>query len=108
MSQFLDIASWISIVAGSIFCIIGGIGLIRLPDFYSRLHAGGITDTAGAGLVLFGLILQAGLTLVAVKLVMLFFFALIAGPTAVHALAKASFRHGDKPVLHDGGGAPSN
>ncbi len=108
MSQFLEIASWISLVAGSIFCLIGGIGLVRLPDFYSRLHAGGVTDTMGAGLILFGLMLQAGWTLVTVKLIMIFVFALIAGPTAVHALAKAAFRHGDKPILHDGGDEQSN
>jgi len=108
VSAFLDIASWVALVAGSIFCIIGGIGLIRLPDFYSRLHGGGIIDTMGAGLVLLGLTLQAGFTLIAVKLIMLFAFSLIAGPTAVHALAKAAYRSGTKPLLHDEGTESSN
>ena len=108
MSVFLDMVSWIALVAGAIFCIIGGIGLIRLPDFYSRLHGGGITDTLGAGLVLLGLMIQAGFTLVAVKLIMLFAFSLIAGPTAVHALAKAAYRSGVKPLLHDEEAGESN
>ena len=68
--DFLNIASWGLLLAGSFFCIVGGIGLIRLPDFFARIHGAGITDTLGASLVLAGLMVQAGLTLVTVKLVM--------------------------------------
>jgi len=52
MQLLLDIASWVFLLTGSFFAVVGGIGLLRLPDFYSRIHAGGITDTMGAGLIL--------------------------------------------------------
>ena len=65
----VDIISWVLLMAGSLFCLIGGLGIHRLPDFYSRMHGAGITDTLGAALVLTGLMVQAGLTLITVKLV---------------------------------------
>ena len=67
----LDLISAGLLAAGSIFVLIGGFGLIRLPDFYTRLHAAGITDTLGAELILLGLMFQAGLSLVTVKLILL-------------------------------------
>lgn len=108
MSAFLGAVSWAALVAGGVFCIIGGIGLIRLPRFYSRLHGGGIVDTMGSGLILFGLALQAGWTLVTFKLALLFFVALLAGPTSTHALSKAALRAGVKPMISEGGDEPSN
>ena len=62
------------LAAGSIFVLIGAFGLIRLPDFYTRLHAAGITDTLGAELILLGLMFQAGLSLVTVKLILISLF----------------------------------
>ena len=56
----VDVASWICLLAGSMFCLIGGVGMLRLPDFYTRGHAAGVTDTLGAGLILLGLMFQAG------------------------------------------------
>ena len=64
MSLLVDVISWACILSGSFFAVVGGIGIVRLPDFYTRLHGGGITDTMGAGLILLGLMFQAGLTLV--------------------------------------------
>ncbi len=55
----LDLASWVLISLGAVFSILGCVGLIRLPDFYSRTHAGGLTDTLGATFLLIGLALQA-------------------------------------------------
>jgi len=101
MGAFVDILSWVSLLLGSFFCIVGGLGLIRLPDFYSRMHGGGITDTLGAGLVLVGLMIQGGLSLVTVKLILILFFALMASPTATHAVAKAAFSSGLKPQIDD-------
>jgi multicomponent Na+:H+ antiporter subunit G len=95
----VDIFGWIFIVAGSVFVIIGGIGLLRLPDFYSRIHAAGITDTMGAWLILIGLMFSAGWSLVTAKLVMLLFFLLLTSPLASHALAKAAFMRGLKPMI---------
>ena len=94
MISILDIVSWVSLIAGSIFCIIGATGLLRVPDFWTRTHAAGVTDTMGAGLILVGLMFQAGLSLVAVKLVMILVFLYIAGPTAGHALYRAAHGYG--------------
>ena len=71
MAVVIDILSWILLLAGAGFMLVGGIGVLRLPDVYMRAHAGGITDTLGAGLVLMGLMVQGGLSLVTVKLVMI-------------------------------------
>jgi multicomponent Na+:H+ antiporter subunit G len=91
--------SWSFIAAGSIFVLIGGLGLLRLPDFYTRIHAAGITDTMGAWLILIGLMFHSGWTLVTVKLVMLLFFLAATSPLASHALAKAAFLRGLEPML---------
>lgn len=96
------ILAWTSgalVVLGSVFAVIGGIGVIRLPDFFSRMHGAGITDTLGAGLILIGLMLQAGVTLVTVKLVMILIFLWFTSPTATHALAKSALMSGLKPHL---------
>jgi multicomponent Na+:H+ antiporter subunit G len=90
--------SWLFLVSGSVFIIIGGLGLLRLPDFYTRIHAASITDTVGAWLVLLGLMLQAGLNLVMVKLLLILVFLLLTSPLASHALAKAAFLRGVKPL----------
>lgn len=95
----MDIASWILLVAGGFFCIVGAVGLHRMPDFYTRVHAAGVTDTVGAGLVLIGLILQAGWTLVAAKLVIIGLLLFLSSPTAAHAIAKAALGRGLQPLL---------
>lgn len=89
-----DILGWIFLLAGAAFVVVGGIGLIRLPDFFSRLHAVSVPDTLGAGLISAGLICQAGLSLVSLKLLLILLFLLFTGPTATHALAKAAL-HGE-------------
>ena len=99
MSLILDIVSWAAILTGSVFALIAGIGLLRLPDFFSRVHAVGIQDTLANGLILFGLVLQSNEWLVALKLVLVFVFVLITGPTATHALARAALHVGFRPPL---------
>lgn len=94
MTPVLDILSWLSLIVGSVFCIIGAAGLLRMPDFWTRTHAAGITDTMGAGLILVGLMFQAGLSLISVKLVMILAFLYLAGPTAGHALYRAAHGYG--------------
>jgi multicomponent Na+:H+ antiporter subunit G len=94
MAALLDGLSWALLIGGSLFAMIGGLGLLRFPDFYSRMHGGGITDTMGAGLILSGLALQSGLSLVTVKLAMILFFLLVTSPTSAHALAQAARAHG--------------
>lgn len=96
--MIFDILSWIFLVAGGLLGVIGGIGIHRFPDFFTRLHAAGITDTLCAALILLGLGFQAGLTLVSVKLFLIFAFLFFTSPTASHSLANAAIHSGLKPV----------
>ena len=97
-----EIAIWFCLVAGSIFCVIGGIGIIRMPDFYTRSHAASITDTLGATLILLGLGLYSGMNLVSVKLAFVLFLLYVTSPTAAHALVKAAYSKGlDAPDVED-------
>ncbi|HSN54603.1 MAG TPA: monovalent cation/H(+) antiporter subunit G [Candidatus Sulfomarinibacteraceae bacterium] len=98
MAHPVEVLSWVLILAGSVFVVIGGVGLLRLPDFYTRIHAAGITDTLGSWLIVIGLILHEGLTLNAAKLVMLLFLLLATSPLASHALAKAAYLRGLDPL----------
>ncbi len=97
--MIVDIASWTCLVIGSFFCIVGGVGLLRLPDFFSRMHGTGVSDTLGAGFVLVGLMLQGGLTLVTAKLVMILAILLLTSPTGSHAVAKGARMAGLQPLL---------
>ena len=106
MSIVVDIASWALLLGGSLFVLAGGIGILRLPDVYTRAHAAGMTDTLGAGLILIGLMLQAGLTMVTVKLILILVFIAFTSPTSTHALIHAAFSGGVEPVL-DGDAADS-
>ncbi len=93
----LAIVSGGLLLAGAFFVLVGGIGVFRLPDFYTRLHGGGVTDTLGAGLILVGLMFQAGLTLATIKLVMILIFLLVTSPTSCHALAQSARAQGLEP-----------
>jgi multicomponent Na+:H+ antiporter subunit G len=103
----IDIVSWTLLLSGSFFAITGGIGLLRLPDFYCRMHGGGITDTMGATLILTGLMFQSGLNAITLKLILILFFLLVTSPTAGHALAKAALASGLKPQLEQAEDEPS-
>ena len=105
MSAVVDAASWLLLVAGGLFAIVGAVGLLRMPEFFTRVHAASVTDTLGAGLILLGLILQAGWTLVAVKLVIIGLLIFFTSPAATHALVSAALARGLKPKLD--GEAPS-
>ena len=76
MALLLDIVGWSLLALGSVMLLIGGIGLVRLPEVFSRMHAAGIIDTLGAGAILAGLMIEAGLTLVTVKLTLIVIFIL--------------------------------
>ncbi len=107
MSAWLDALSWVCLVGGGFFCVVGAVGMLRMPDFYTRMHAASVIETLGAGLILLGLMLQAGFTLVAVKLMIVGMLIFFASPTATHALARAAMARGLKPVLSDKETAPS-
>ncbi len=91
--------SAVLVLAGLLFVLAGAIGVLRLPDFYTRIHAAGLTDTLGAALVLLGLIVKAGFTLLAAKLALVALFLFLTSPTAAHAIAHAAHRAGLEPML---------
>ena len=97
MDMLLDILSWALLAGGSFFIIVGNIGLVRLPDLFTRMHAASLVDTLGAGLFIAGLMVQAGLTLISVKLLLMLVFVFFASPTASYALANAALSQGVKP-----------
>lgn len=99
MSVAVDILSWACLLGGVAFSIIGGIGLLRLPDLFTRMHGAGVIDTLGADLILVGLMLQAGASLVTIKLIIIALFLFFTTPTATHALAKAALHGGAKPLV---------
>lgn len=107
MTTLLGGLSWALLAGGGFFCIVGALGMLRMPDFYTRMHAASLIDTLGAGLMLAGLVLQAGLTLVAAKLAMVGLLILFASPTATHALARAAMSRGLEPLLAPPEDAPS-
>jgi len=87
---FIEVLSWALIITGSISAIIGAFGAYRFPDFWSRLHAVSITDTAGVILLIAGMCLQSGFTLITAKLIIIGVFLFLTGPTATHAAANAA------------------
>lgn len=118
----IDIMSWILLVSGALLCLIGGIGILRFPDFYTRTHAASITDTMGAGLLLTGLMCQSlaplaehgwgvldtptlNPMLLCFKIALLGVFLLLTSPTSGHALVKAAYAKG---VRVDGPEGESN
>ena len=93
MIDIVTIARAILLLVGSVFTLIGSIGIVRMPDVFTRLHAAGITDTLGAAGALLVLALKAGFSLLLVKLLLMLVFLLLLNPTACHALARAAL-HG--------------
>lgn len=99
----LDLLSWFFIILGSAFIIIGAIGVIRLPEVFTRSHAAGMVDTFGTGMVLLGLMFQSGgFNLVLVKLILIGFFLFFTSPVSSHALVRAAIADGAKPLLKEG------
>ena len=99
MSFALDIASWVLLTLGGLCILVGGIGALRFPDLFTRMHAASVTDSAGAILVLVGIMLQAGLSLATIKLAAILLFLLFTSPTASNALAAAAMLAGSKPGI---------
>ena len=101
MEQVIAILSGLCIAAGIVALITGSLGLVRLPDLFSRTHAVGMMDTAGVGFIILGLIIHEGFTLVSVKLALVGIFLFFTSPIATHAVAQVAYRAGLKPVLEE-------
>ena len=101
MSSLIDLLSWGCFLLGGFLCLTGGVGLLRFPDFFSRVHAVGVTETLATPLLLIGVMLQLGPTLDSGKLLLVMAFVLATNPTASNAMAKAALRGGQKPLVVD-------
>ncbi len=98
---FRTVIAWAFIGAGGFFIIVSAIGINRMPDVFTRLHAASVGDTFGAALMLVGMMVVAGFSLVTVKLLLLLLFLWFMGPVATHAIARAALQAGEKPKLAD-------
>lgn len=97
-----DYLSWGLMLIGGFLCVSGAVGLLRFPDFFTRMHAASVTDTLAAGMIMAALMIQAPSWIVLAKLVMILIFILLTAPTSGHALAKAALHSGMKPLLPSG------
>ena len=119
MSQMLSVLTWALLLSGAFFFLTGALGMVRLPDVFTRMHAAGMADTMGAGLILAGLCVHSGVNLVTVRLLLVLAFVWFTSPIATHALAKAALSGGTRPYTltgtdaargdesRGGGGGPS-
>jgi len=95
--HFTAIITGIFLMVGCFFVVAASIGVVRFPDFYSRMHPAGKNDTLGQALILVGLIIYEGFSFVSIKLLLIIIFIFIVNPTATHAIAKAAYISGVKP-----------
>lgn len=95
----VDWAAAVVVTLGTLLMLVGSVGLIRLPDFYTRTHAASKIDTLGIMLVLSGLALEEGPTIEAAKLIVVMLFVLISTPVSSHALARTAYMAGYEPEL---------
>jgi len=97
VSLLLHVSSWVLLSLGGAFVFIGGVGVLRMPNLYTRMHAASLTDSMGAALIIAGVMLQAGPSLAAIKLAAILLFLLLTSPTATNALASAALLAGLRP-----------
>jgi multicomponent Na+:H+ antiporter subunit G len=110
MDMALDVLSWIAIVGGLFFMLVGTVGILRLPDVFTRLHSAGMTDTMGAGLLILGMCFQtvAGIMhgessywFVLIRLLLVYAFLTFTSPISTHALARAALAGGVEPWTNE-------
>lgn len=103
MQQALTVLTWALLLSGAFFLVTGALGMVRLPDVFTRMHAAGMADTMGAGLILAGLCVHSGANLVTLRLILVLAFLWFTSPIATHALAKAALSGGTEPYTLAGG-----
>ena len=109
MEQVLTVLTWALLLSGAFFLVTGALGMVRLPDVFTRMHAAGMADTMGAGLILVGLCVYSGANLVTLRLILVLAFLWFTSAIATHALAKAALSGGTEPYARrerDGDGDP--
>ena len=89
----MTVVAVVLVCSGVFFLLMGALGLLRFPDFYTRMHAAGKCDSLGALLVLTGLAVYGGLDLTSVKILLMAFFVFLTSPTATHAMARAALKN---------------
>lgn len=97
--MIIDWISDICLLLGGILTLTGAVGLLRLPSFYTRMHAASVTETLATTLLIVGIILDTGFTLDSAKLMLLFFILIVANPTIAHALCRAAANGGNTPEM---------
>ncbi len=102
LSFVKDIFCGLFLIIGALCCFIGSLGIIRFPDFFTRLHAASLIDTVGIGFIFLGFIIQAGFTLITVKLLIILILMFFLSPLVTHAAARAALYAKIKPQLHKG------
>ena len=101
METIVDYLSAALLLLGSFFVVVGGIGVLRMPDVFTRMHAAGLTDTMGSFFILTGLMLQTGFDGVTLRLALVLGFLWFTSPVATHALAKAALYGKVEPIVHE-------
>ena len=99
MSFVVDIVSWAFILLGSFFTVVGGLGILRMPDVFTRMHAVSLIDSVGFGLLIVGMAIQAGPSLITVKLLLLLALVFFTWPVITHALAQVCMQEEITPLL---------
>ncbi|MDP5345161.1 MAG: monovalent cation/H(+) antiporter subunit G [Paracoccaceae bacterium] len=94
-----DLVTWALLLSGSFFFVVGAVGMVRMPDLFTRMHAASVTETLGVGLLLAGMMLEAGIGQITAKLFILGALFFFASPVSTHALAQAALHMGVKPKL---------
>ena len=98
IDTIINLASMLSLIIGIFFIITGSFGLLRLPDVFSRIHAAGMIDTAGAAFIILGMILQSGFSIITAKLVFVGIFIFFTSPITGHVTANLARKKGVNPI----------
>jgi multicomponent Na+:H+ antiporter subunit G len=99
VNSLLGVLSGALLLLGAVFTLVGGVGLLRMPDVFTRMHAAGITDAVAAAAIILGLALLAGWSLLSAKLLLVLALLLLLNPSACHALARAAIHGIRRPWL---------
>ena len=101
LAGMVTVLSSACLLLGAFLIISGAVGVLRFPDFFTRMHAAGVTETLATTLILLGLMLLAGWSIMSFKLLLILLFILITSPVASHALTKAALHGNLQPLVNE-------